>query len=140
MFTGNANQGDRNNDNRQSGLALMAAERAVFARLRIGRSSRLFDWSSMGATMMMRTTVRRRRTFLRVRVSSCQRAMLVRTTAARAFAAGVMRMPVRQLRNDRIRRQDGETEEGRCSKMPWLHGYRYRKTATRCQMPNDCNF
>ena len=45
-----------------------------------------------------------------------------------------------RLRNDRIRRQDGETEESRCSEMPWLHEYGYRKTATSCQMPNDCNF
>lgn len=47
--------------------------------------------------------------------------MIVRTTTARAFAARVMRMPVRQLRNDSIGRQDGEAEKSRCSKMPGLH-------------------
>lgn len=117
----------------------MATQGAVFARLRIGRRSRLFGRSGMRAAMMLRTAVRRR-TFLRVCMTHSQRAMLVRATAARALAAGIVRMPVWQLRNDRVRRQDGETEEGRCSEMPWLHEYGYRKTATRCQMPNDCNF
>jgi hypothetical protein len=66
--------------------------------------------------------------------------VIVRATAACAFAVRVVRMPVRQLRNDSIRRQDGETEESRCSKVPRMHEYRYRKSATRCQIPNDCIF
>jgi hypothetical protein len=118
----------------------MAAEGAIFARLRILRRVRLLrNRLRMRAALMMRTMVRRR-TFLRVLVSNNSRAVLVRAAAARTFAVRVVRMPVGQLRNDHIRRQDGEAEESRCSKMPWLHRFGYRKTATGCQMPNDCNF
>ena len=42
--------------------------------------------------------------------------------------ASQMRVRVRQLRDDRVQRQDGETEPGRNAKVPRVHFRRVAKT------------
>ncbi len=57
--------------------------------------------------------------------------------------SSLMKMLMRQLRNDRVRRQNGETEDSRGSEVPRLHQVsnsrpQYCLFASWCQLPNDC--
>jgi len=47
--------------------------------------------------------------------------MMLAACVLAARIQALMAVPVRQLRNDQVRRQNSEAEDGRCSKMPGLH-------------------
>jgi len=95
----------------QRGLRLVAAERAMIAR-NIGVDRRRLLLRGLGGRwMVMRTAVVRMRTRVFVLVMSLASTMI----AGRRVIAVRMIVTVRQLRNDHVRRQDGETEDCRCS-------------------------